>query len=70
VIGAWVMAFVHAAGAGTDASTAWLRTPMIAIAATVSSLLALRIMLSWSERRSAAEARPVSAIAVIDPASG
>jgi sulfoxide reductase heme-binding subunit YedZ len=43
VIVAWALSFVHTLGAGTDASQAWLRIPMISVGAIAVALLALRI---------------------------
>jgi sulfoxide reductase heme-binding subunit YedZ len=60
VIVAWALAFVHTLGAGTDAATPWLRTPMIAVGALVAALFAFRVGASAlkSRRRRMPPPRP------------
>ena len=59
VLVAWLLAFVHALGAGTDTASAWLRTPMLAIAGVIAALFAYRVA---SSRRRPAAPRPRRAI--------
>lgn len=42
-IAGWALAVIHVFGAGTDAGTAWLKYPMIAVCATVAVLFLLRV---------------------------
>jgi sulfoxide reductase heme-binding subunit YedZ len=48
---AYVLSLVHAVGAGTDASTAWLRTFMLATAAPILALLVMRLAKSATKER-------------------
>lgn len=48
---AYVMSLVHAIGAGTDASTPWLRTFMLATAAPIAVLFVMRIAKSAVKAR-------------------
>lgn len=43
-VGAYVLALVHTIGAGTDASTAWLRTFMIATALPIGVMFIARVV--------------------------
>jgi sulfoxide reductase heme-binding subunit YedZ len=54
----WGLAVVHVLGAGTDASSAWLRTPVLASVALVSVLLALRLRPGAGRRRSRRRSSP------------
>jgi len=54
---AYVLSLVHAFGAGTDASTAWLRTFMFATMVPVGGLLVLRVAKSLVKNRRPAAAR-------------
>jgi sulfoxide reductase heme-binding subunit YedZ len=48
---AWGLAVVHVLGAGTDASSAWLRTPVLVSVALVIALLAVRLRPGRRRRR-------------------
>jgi sulfoxide reductase heme-binding subunit YedZ len=52
------MAVVHTLGAGTDASTPWLRTWLYASAPVVAVLLAVRMTEPWRRRRRTAARAP------------
>jgi methionine sulfoxide reductase heme-binding subunit len=56
---AYVMSLVHAIGAGTDASTPWLRTFMLATAAPITVLFVMRMAKGRTkDRRPAAKPAP------------
>ena len=63
---AYVMSLVHAIGAGTDASTAWFRTFMLATAAPITVLFVMRLVKSALKTRRPA-AKSSSSRAITDP---
>jgi methionine sulfoxide reductase heme-binding subunit len=47
----YALAVAHTLGAGTDASSAWLRWPLLATAVPIAVLFAIRVTASWRTQR-------------------
>jgi sulfoxide reductase heme-binding subunit YedZ len=47
---AWALSLAHAAGAGSDAGTAWLRAILVLTATPILFLLVMRLQVSWDAR--------------------
>ncbi|MGB0872867.1 MAG: ferric reductase-like transmembrane domain-containing protein [Solirubrobacterales bacterium] len=61
VIVGWLLSVVHILGAGTDASTAWLRLPLLTACAVIAVLFVLRISSARSVLSKPARAGGVTA---------